>query len=384
MSASAQTGEGAAPLGLYVHWPFCARICPYCDFNVFAARKSDPAPMLAGILADIEGHRRRLGPRRLVSLHFGGGTPSLMAPGDIAAVIDTADRLFGFEADAEIGLEANPSSSARGAFEDFWRAGVNRLSLGVQALNDADLVQLGRDHDASCAREAIEAARAVFPRFSIDLIYARHAQSLADWERELAQALNLGLSHLSVYQLTIEDGTPYANRARRGQIIVPDPDNAAAFYDLTQGLTRAAGLAAYEVSNHALGPSHQSRHNLLYWRSAEWIGVGPGAHGRVTVGGRRLATAAWSFPQAYLDAVAHASVGWQTGDPLDPHDIVQERVLMGLRLAEGVPVDAIPTSRRRLLEPFAAEGLLAVAQDRVVLTARGRLVTDRLAAELAA
>jgi putative oxygen-independent coproporphyrinogen III oxidase len=371
-----------AVLGLYVHWPFCARICPYCDFNVFLARNHDAGSLLAALCADLAAHRDRIGPRRLASLHFGGGTPSLMHPHEIGAVIEAADRLFGFEADPEIGLEANPSSSARVLFEGFRSAGINRLSLGVQALNDQDLARLGRDHDAASACAAIEAARCVFPRFSIDLIYARHGQSVGDWERELSQALDMGLQHLSAYQLTIEEGTPFARQSRRGQIVTPHEDEAARFYELTDAMTRARGLPAYEVSNHAAGPCQQSRHNLLYWRSADWIGVGPGAHGRLTLQGARLATAAWDSVTAYVAAVASHGVGWRLVEELDAGAVVQERVLMGLRLAEGIPITSIPETSRSRLSGRAAEGLVRVSGDRVVLTAQGRLFTDRIAGEL--
>ncbi len=371
-----------AMLGLYVHWPFCARICPYCDFNVFLARNHDAGALLAAVCADLAAHRDRIGPRRLSSLHFGGGTPSLMQPHEIGAVIEAADRLFGFEPDPEIGLEANPSSSARVLFEGFRAAGINRLSLGVQALNDPDLARLGRDHDAAGARAAIEAARSVFPRFSIDLIYARHGQSLDAWERELAEALDLGLQHLSAYQLTIEEGTPFARQYRRGQIITPDEEEAARFYELTEAMTRARGLPAYEVSNHAASPWQQSRHNLLYWRSADWIGVGPGAHGRLSLRGARLATAAWDSVTAYVNAVAAHGVGWRSAEELDAAAIAQERVLMGLRLTEGAPITTIPEARRPLLAVLAGDGLVRILGERIALTAQGRLVTDRIAGEL--
>ena len=371
-----------AMLGLYVHWPFCARICPYCDFNVFLARNHDAGALLAAVCADLAAHRDRIGPRRLSSLHFGGGTPSLMQPHEIGAVIEAADRLFGFEPDPEIGLEANPSSSARVLFEGFRAAGINRLSLGVQALNDPDLARLGRDHDAAGARAAIEAARSVFPRFSIDLIYARHGQSLDAWERELAEALDLGLQHLSAYQLTIEEGTPFGRQYRRGQIITPDEEEAARFYELTEAMTRARGLPAYEVSNHAASPWQQSRHNLLYWRSADWIGVGPGAHGRLSLRGARLATAAWDSVTAYVNAVAAHGVGWRSAEELDAAAIAQERVLMGLRLTEGAPITTIPEARRPLLAVLAGDGLVRILGERIALTAQGRLVTDRIAGEL--
>lgn len=373
----------AALLGLYVHWPFCSRICPYCDFNVVLARSHDAEPLLAALCADLSAHRDRIGARRLSSLHFGGGTPSLMRPGDIASLIEAAERLFGFEPDAEIGLEANPSSSARVRFEALRGAGVNRLSLGVQALNDADLARLGRDHDAAGARAAIDAAQAVFARFSIDLMYARHGQALGDWERELSGALDLGLQHLSAYQLTIEEGTPFARQFRRGQIVTPDAEGAARFYELTDAITRARGLPAYEVSNHAAGAGHQSRHNLLYWRSAEWIGVGPGAHGRLMLEGARLATAAWDSVRAYVDAVAAHGVGWRSVETLDAHAAAQERLLMGLRLAEGAPISAIPEAKRPLMSCLIADGFMELSGDRVALTARGRLVTDRIAGDLA-
>jgi putative oxygen-independent coproporphyrinogen III oxidase len=287
-------------LGLYVHWPYCARICPYCDFNVYKAAKGDPDGLLKAMLEDLALWRDRVGPRKLASVHFGGGTPSLMTPAAIAAVLERAETLFGLEPGAEIGLEANPAE--RGRLADIAKAGVERLSLGVQALDDASLKALGRDHDAAAGLDAIKIAQTHFDRVSFDLIYAREGQSLDDWARELTQAIGFGAGHLSLYQLTIEPGTAFQKKRDRGDLTPPDDDHAAAMFEMTQDITEAAGLPAYEVSNHARTPRDQSVHNRLYWRGADWIGIGPGAHSRIGRADRqgRISASALRRPVDYI------------------------------------------------------------------------------------
>lgn len=369
-------------LGVYVHWPYCRRICPYCDFNVRRWRDDDEGALVAAICADIRAHAERLGRRVVSSVHFGGGTPSLLSPGALGRMLEAMDRAFGLAGDAEIGLEANPEDV--GHFGAIASAGLNRLSLGVQALEDEALAALGREHNAEQAIAAIESAAGLGVRVSMDLIYARSGQSLAHWEQELGEALRLPIEHLSAYQLTIEPGTAFARAAARGRIDSPGPDLAAAFYESTQALTTQAGFQAYEISNHAKGPAARSRHNLLYWQGGEWIGVGPGAHARFGLNGVRTAARAWREIARYTEAVALHGVGWEEAEALTPDVEAEELVLMGLRLAEGVELGRV----ERLLgaplpvEPFLQEGLAALEAGRLRLTPPGRLLADRIAREL--
>jgi oxygen-independent coproporphyrinogen-3 oxidase len=375
---------GASPLGVYVHWPYCARICPYCDFNVVRDRGQDArkAALTAAILADLTAHRALTGPRNLVSVFLGGGTPSLMAPGDVARVIAAARALWTPATDVEVTLEANPADAEPGRFAALADAGVNRLSLGVQSLDDQALAFLGRDHDAAAARRAIDIAGAAFPRLSVDLIYALPGQTPAAWTKALAEVAAMGPEHLSPYQLTIEPGTAFGRAARRGQARAAGPDLAADLYEATQATLERAGYQAYEVSNHARGAAARSRHNLIYWRGQDYVGVGPGAHGRLTLAGARFATLA---PRAIADYVARAGQGGTaaTLEPLSARDVALERLLMGLRTTEGVagadlaPLDISPARLAGL------EGLLTRAAGRLVATAAGRPVLDRVIAELA-
>jgi oxygen-independent coproporphyrinogen-3 oxidase len=371
----------AGALGLYVHWPYCARICPYCDFNVYRPKDEGDA-LLAAMLDDMEAWRRRTGARRLASLHFGGGTPSLMRPDQLAAVIGTADRLWGLEEGAEIGLEANPKDMA--GFAGMAGAGVNRLSLGVQSFDDAALAALGRDHDGPMARRAIDAAQAAFSRVSIDMIYARAGQTAADWESELRHALATGVGHLSPYQLTIETGTAFGKRAARGERLAAPPDFAADLFELTQAVCEAEGLPAYEISNHARSRADRSAHNRLYWEGGDWIGIGPGAHGRIgrASAGGRIATEAARRPADYVrSAVRH------TEDVLEPADETAERILMGMRLGEGLDLAELAAATGATVDPAGLErmqrqGLVERAGSRVRLTPAGRLLADGVSAEL--
>ena len=374
-------------LGLYVHWPYCARICPYCDFNVYKAANGDPDGLLAAMLEDLALWRERTGPRKLASVHFGGGTPSLMTPAAISAVLERAEALFGFEPGAEIGLEANPAERRRLA--DIAKAGVERLSLGVQALDDASLKALGRDHDAAAGLDAIEIAQTHFDRVSFDLIYAREGQSLDAWARELTQAIGFGAGHLSLYQLTIEPGTAFQKKRDRGELTPPDDDHAAAMFEMTQEITEAAGLPAYEVSNHARTPRDQSAHNRLYWQGADWIGIGPGAHSRIGRADRegRISASALRRPVDYMSGVSGGQA--HQIEPLSARDEAVERVLMGLRLIE----DGLNTAKTQKItgtdmDPnritaLVSEGVISAEDGVIRLTRKGRVFADYAAQQLA-
>ena len=324
------------PLGLYVHWPFCLKKCPYCDFNSHVAEEAVPhALWRASLLAELRAARAETADHRLVSIFFGGGTPSLMAPETAAAIIGEARQLWPSGEDLEITLEANPTSVEADRLADFRQAGIGRLSLGVQALDDGALHFLGREHSAHEAMQALELARASFPRVSIDLIYALPGMTADDWRRVLGRALDLGLGHLSLYQLTIEPGTVFHGRHRRGELAMPDEETGEVLFDLTQELAEAAGLPAYEVSNHAR-PGEESRHNLVYWRGEDYVGIGPGAHGRVVRDGARYAIRRHRAPAIWLDRVRERGDGTQEATRLSPDETAEELLMMGLRLREGV------------------------------------------------
>ena len=372
------------PLGVYVHWPYCARICPYCDFNVVRDRgQAEQADLADAIIQDLESQAALLGPRRLGSVFFGGGTPSLMRPPWVERVLATADRLWPGAAVVEVSLEANPTDAEADRFGALAAAGVQRLSLGVQALDDAALTFLGRNHDAASTRRAISTARQAFSRLSLDLIYALPGQTTGDWEETLRAAIDMGAEHLSPYQLTIEAGTPFDRAVRRGRFTPADPDLGADLFDATQAVLQDAGFAAYEVSNHARGAAARSRHNLIYWRGHDYVGVGPGAHGRLTLNGERVATAAHRGVAAYIAAVRTGGLGFAEREVLDPVARAEERLLMGLRIDEGVAeADLIPLPLTRLGELVEA-GLLRRGDGRVAATTRGRLLLDRVTADLA-
>jgi len=374
------------PLALYIHWPFCVSKCPYCDFNSHVREQIEQDQWRDALLADL-AHEARLTPGRpLSSIFFGGGTPSLMPPQTVAALIEAAERHWGFAPGIEITLEANPSSVEAARFGDLAKAGVNRVSLGLQALDDSALVILGRAHSLSEGLLALDTAQSAFDRVSFDLIYARPGQSLADWEAELRRALTFGTEHLSLYQLTIEPGTRFAALAAKGALPQTDPDYAAELFELTRAITAETGLPAYEVSNHARR-GEESRHNLTYWRYGDYVGVGPGAHGR------RLATASFrrKKPENFLTAVARNGHGIESEDALLPETRAAEALLMGLRLEEGVDlvrlaaetgveaaVDAEAVSR------LAGHGLVRQGDGRLQVTPAGMLVLDRILAEIVA
>lgn len=367
-------------VGLYVHWPYCARICPYCDFNVVRdrGRSEEQAGLVAAILSDLEAQASLTGPRRLASIFFGGGTPSLMAPEAVAAVVDGAQAFFPPRGDIEITLEANPTDAEAGRFRDLAAAGVNRLSLGVQSLDDDALRFLGRDHSAAEARRAIALAAAAFGRLSIDLIYARPGQTVADWTAELETAVDLGFEHVSPYQLTIEPTTAFGRAFARGTLIPPDEDLAADLYETTQSVLGRHGFEAYEVSNHARGTAARSGHNLHVWRGGDYLGIGPGAHGRLTLDGARTATVAHRGIAAYVEGVA-AGTPWSDADRQSPIEAAEERILLGLRTVEGAAVADLATlDRTARAEALIADGFLIRTGDRIAATAAGRPVLDAL------
>ncbi|WP_066593237.1 radical SAM family heme chaperone HemW [Sphingomonas pruni] len=350
------------PLALYVHWPFCVSKCPYCDFNSHVRERVDQEMWRNALLADLAHEASILPGRRLGSIFFGGGTPSLMPPATVAALLDAAERAWGFEPGIEITLEANPSSVEAARFADLAAAGVNRVSLGLQALDNETLAFLGRAHDVTEGLAALDTAQRVFERVSFDLIYARPDQGLADWHAELARALSFGTEHLSLYQLTIEPGTRFQTEALAGRLVLPDDDRAADLFELTRALTASAGMPAYEISNHAR-PGAESRHNLTYWRYQDYAGIGPGAHGRRA----GVATQRRRKPENWIEAVARNSHGIELEDALAPRERAIEAMLMGLRLAEGIDLDRIATLGEQpidkladgpAIERLAAQGLL--------------------------
>jgi putative oxygen-independent coproporphyrinogen III oxidase len=376
------------PLAVYIHWPFCRSKCPYCDFNSHVRDGIDEARWSRALLADLDRQAELTPDREVVSVFFGGGTPSLMPPETVAALIERVQALWPVAPNLEVTLEANPNSAEAERFAGFAAAGVNRLSLGIQALDPAALEFLGRRHDREEAIAAIRLARATFPRTSFDLIYARPGQSLAAWQEELGEALPLAGEHLSLYQLTIEPGTAFGNRAGRGEILVADEDTAVALFEATQEWLAAAGLPAYEISNHAR-PGAECRHNLAYWRYEDYLGIGPGAHGRVTRGDGKIATRQRRAPEAWLAAVERDGTAIEEMTPIAPAIAIEEMLMMGLRLVEGVPRARLAALAGRDVEdlfdaalpPLIDGGFLLLDDDRLAATAAGR---QRLNAVLAA
>ena len=377
---------GEVNLALYIHWPFCLSKCPYCDFNSHVRDSIPQARFAAALRRELAWEAARLGPRRLTSIFFGGGTPSLMAPETAKALIEDACRFFPPADDLEVTLEANPTSVEREKLAAFRQAGVNRLSLGVQALDDAALAALGRQHDSGQAMAALEHARALFPRLSFDLIYARPGQSVAAWRAELRRALALAADHLSLYQLTIEPGTAFEALQRRGDIVLPDEDLATALYDATAEEAARFGLHGYEISNYAK-PGAESRHNLAYWRYADYAGIGPGAHGRVTVDGALVATRRHRAPEPWAARVEDLGHGSTAEETVAPRDRAREALLMGLRLAEGIDLgwfesrtgtaieDAVDAG---IMQACAEAGYLDIGAGRLTATAEGRRRLDAL------
>lgn len=373
--------------GVYVHWPFCKAKCPYCDFNSHVRHGGVDQKAFARALARELTYFATIAPgRRVTSIFFGGGTPSLMEPATVATVIDAIAGLWEVDETVEISLEANPTSVEAERFSGYRAAGVNRVSLGVQSLDDNALRFLGRQHTAEEAVAAFDIARRNFERVSFDLIYARPGQPVVEWCKELAQALTLAIDHLSLYQLTIEPDTRFADLHRKGVLVVPDDDQARALYDATQDACEDAGLPAYEISNHAR-PGAECRHNLVYWRYGEYAGVGPGAHARIANGDERVATATEKTPEAWLEQVARLGNGIATRELLSAADQADEMMLMGLRLAEGVDLSRFQSLAGHPPEPAVVgalreDGLLeqAAAGDtgRMRATKAGRPVLNAL------
>ncbi|PWC32271.1 radical SAM family heme chaperone HemW [Azospirillum sp. TSO35-2] len=334
---------------VYVHWPFCKSKCPYCDFNSHVRERVDHDRWRAGLLRELDHYADLTSGRTVTSVFFGGGTPSLMEPATVGALLDRIAERWPVADRLEVTLEANPTSVEADKFRAFRSAGINRVSLGIQALDDASLRFLGRQHSAAEATGAIELAARTFDRFSFDLIYARPGQSVAAWEAELARALDYAVGHLSVYQLTIEEGTAFYPLHARGDLVLPDEDLAGDLYEATQSRLSSAGLPAYEISNHAR-PGEESRHNLTYWRYGDYVGIGPGAHGRLTLNGEKFATRAHRAPEIWLERVERDGHGAATPDPVDRDARGTELLMMGLRLSEGVPLARLVEETGRPLD----------------------------------
>jgi putative oxygen-independent coproporphyrinogen III oxidase len=379
--------SGGVSFGVYVHWPFCTAKCPYCDFNSHVRAAIDEDGWVDGIVSELEWVAANQSDRPVVeTIFFGGGTPSLMTGKSVGRILQKIAALWPMANDPEITLEANPASADASRFADYRAAGVNRVSLGVQALNDADLKKLGRLHDTAEAKAALKMAMSIFSRVSLDLIYARPGQTDAAWRDELKQALAFGTDHLSLYQLTIEAETPYALLHKGGQLQIPDEDLAAELYETTQELTQAAGLPAYEISNHAR-PGQESRHNLIYWRYGDYAGVGPGAHGRTNLSGQRIATAAIKLPERWRDTVARNGHGFSEMTPVSHDEGSREHLLMNLRLAEGIDLAAYEARWGAGLDAakiaaLVEQGFLTHENKRLTATPSGRLLLNRVIEEL--
>lgn len=380
----------AEAFGVYVHWPFCLAKCPYCDFNSHVRHeKPDEARYARAIASELAFLKPLTASREVTSIFFGGGTPSLMQPSTVQSVLDEIAKQWAVSKDAEITLEANPTSVEAERFRGYRAAGVNRVSLGVQALDDLSLKNLGRMHTASEALAAVEVARENFPRISFDLIYARPDQSPQAWREELIKALTFAPEHLSLYQLTIEPDTTFEKLHRAGKLITPDEDTSRALWDVTQELCGARGMPAYEISNHAR-PGAESRHNLVYWRYQEYVGVGPGAHGRVGADGTRIATATEKNPERWLSNVEATGHGLVEQEKLSKLEQADEMLVMGLRLAEGIDVERFERLTGVSLNPervtfLESEGLVERAENsRLRVTASGFPLLDAIVADLAA
>ena len=374
--------------GLYLHWPFCQSKCPYCDFNSHVAAQIDQARWGRAYLAEIDRLAAETPGRILQSVFFGGGTPSLMDPELVSAILDRIRAHWPQTNDWEVTLEANPGSVEAGRFKGYADAGVNRISMGIQALNDDDLRKLGRLHSVAEAKAAFDVARKAFDRVSFDLIYARQDQSLAAWRKELTEALSMAVDHLSLYQLTIEDGTAFGDRFAKGGLKgLPNEDLATDMYDLTQEICEAAGLPAYEVSNHA-AQGMESRHNLIYWRGGDYLGIGPGAHGRLTLGGTRWATEAPRTPGEWLAQVEDGRTGEGPRDLVPGAERALEYLMMGLRLSGGIDLDRYCKLAGHDIDIYKIKGLediglLCLTNRSLAATAKGRLVLNAVIRELA-
>ncbi len=382
-------GPGDPGFGIYLHWPFCASKCPYCDFNSHVRHVApDQGRFVAAFRRELATAARRTPGRTVSSIFLGGGTPSLMEPATVAAVLGAVSDLWTVAGDCEVTLEANPTSVEAERFRGFRAAGVNRVSLGVQALDDADLKSLGRTHSAEEALRAVDVARRHFDRYSFDLIYARPGQTEAAWEAELRRAIAEAAEHLSLYQLTIEPGTMFEALHRAGKLAMPDDEMGRVLYDLTQAICAEAGLPAYEISNHAR-PGAECRHNLIYWRSGDFVGAGPGAHGRLTLGNGRIATATEKHPETWLARVEEQGSGIISEEHLIQMETADEFLVMGLRLAEGIDLERYEALSGQGLDPeriafLEGEGFLErLPGGRLKVTPAGFPVLDAVVADLA-
>lgn len=371
--------------GLYLHWPFCAAKCPYCDFNSHVRDRVDQTAWKDAFLSEIGRIGQETDDRVLDTVFFGGGTPSLMDPDLVDTLIARIRQTWRTSNSLEITLEANPTSVEAGRFRGYRQAGVNRLSMGIQALNDPDLKALGRLHTAAEARAAFDIARGEFDRVSFDLIYARQGQSLAQWQRELREALSMTIDHLSLYQLTIEPGTAFGDRAARGRLPnLPDDELGADMFEATQDICGEAGMSAYEVSNHAT-PGNESRHNLIYWRYGDYAGIGPGAHGRLTHAGQKWATTTPLAPEAWLSQVLEGANGEAPREPVSASDAAKEMLLMGLRLSEGISISRFnalseESLNKEKLADLERDGLITLDDDRLKTSLKGRMVLNAVLA----
>ena len=367
--------------GLYIHWPFCESKCPYCDFNSYVSATVDNEMWEAALLSELDRHAALTPDRLLNSIFFGGGTPSLMPPKMVGGLIDRARSLWSFANDIEITLEANPSSVEASHFADFRAAGVNRVSMGIQALNDPDLKRLGRLHSVAEARSALAVAKAYFDRVSFDLIYARQDQTLEAWQSELTQAIEMSAGHLSLYQLTVEPGTAFGFRAQAGKLGgLPDEDLSADMFEVTHEICAQAGLHGYEVSNYSL-KSLESKHNMIYWRGGDYIGIGPGAHGRLTLSGTRHATRTALAPQAWLERVAQRNTGTSHQEILAPQDHANELIMMGLRVSDGISrrrIEGVAGAPLNIPDHLLDLGLLELSDSQLRATKAGRPLLNQL------
>ncbi|CAN7566376.1 radical SAM family heme chaperone HemW [Pararhizobium sp. LjRoot235] len=390
MATFSSIGDSTDPgFGVYVHWPFCAAKCPYCDFNSHVRHQPVDQPrFVSAFLTEMAEARRLSGPRTVTSIFMGGGTPSLMDPATVEAVLTGIAKFWHVPDGIEVTMEANPSSVEATRFHGYRAAGVNRVSLGVQALNDRDLKFLGRLHNTEDALKAIGLARDIFPRMSFDLIYARPNQTVADWEQELKQAVSYAVDHLSLYQLTIEEGTPFYGLHKAGKLVVPDGEQSAVLYEATQEITEGFGMPAYEVSNHA-APGAESRHNLTYWRYGDYAGIGPGAHGRLSMGRNKIATATERKPEEWLKLVEEHGHGMIDQEVLGLDEQADELLLMGLRLKEGIDLVRWQSLSGREPDPDREQFLIEhgfierLGNSRLRCTPAGMLILDAVVADLA-
>jgi len=362
---------------LYIHWPFCLSKCPYCDFNSHVREKVDQKRWKKALVTELENSAEESDGKSLSSIFFGGGTPSLMDPDTVGSLIEKAKSLFKTDETLEITLEANPSTVESERFKGFNEAGVNRLSIGIQSLNDEALMFLGRRHSASEALNALKIAATYFPRYSFDLIYARPDQTPESWKEELSKALTYAGGHLSLYQLTIEPQTAFATRLKRGEKMTLEDDPAAALYELTDDMMRTAGLPAYEVSNYA-APGQECRHNLIYWNFGQYIGIGPGAHGRVSRSGAKYATSRYKAPETWLESVETKGHALQVSDLLSPEERLHEFTLMGLRLTQGLDLNRLyEETGLRVEEAYSPQALAVLEKEGLLIQTSSHLIATR-------